>query len=141
MPCTINRKDRKEGMTKENKPLNKKKYEPPSITGPESGAKGEANFVPLGATGCNYGDIGSACANGIEPQGGPTKCGVGSQPEILNCSAGTTAGEACVNGTDALTSCDVGTAVLGDCTRGNGPLGPACASGTSATSCSSGTGV
>ena len=128
-------------MTKENKPLGKKKYEPPSITGPGSGAKGGSNFVPLGATGCSYGDIGSACASGGEPQGGPAKCGVGSQPEILDCVAGTTAGDSCANGIDALTACDVGTAVLGDCTRGKSPLGPLCSTGQLATDCSAGAGV
>ena len=128
-------------MAKENKPINRKKYEPPSITGPEYGTKEGANFVPLGATGCSFGDIGSACATGIEPQGGPSKCNVGSQPAILNCGAGTTAGEDCLSGTDALIGCDIGTGVLGDCTKGTSPLGPTCSQGTSATACSSGSSV
>lgn len=127
-------------MAKETKSTDKKKYEPPSITGPEIGSKGKGSFAPLGATGCQYGDIGAACANGNEPQGGPGDCAVGSQPSILNCNTGTTAGDACANGTDALTSCNVGTAVLGDCTNGSSPLGPVCANGTSASSCSAGTG-
>lgn len=128
-------------MAKEGKPSGRKKYEPPAITGPEYGTKGEADFVPLGATGCSYGDIGSACATGTEPQGGPSRCSVGSQPEILNCSAGFTAGENCVSGTDALVGCDVGTAVLGDCMRGKSPLGPLCANGQSAANCSTGASV
>lgn len=128
-------------MAKEDKPLHRKKYEPPSITGPEYGTKKEANFVPLGVTGCAYGDIGATCANGTEPQGGPGDCAVGGQPEVLNCDTGTAAGEACISGTDALTSCDVGTAVLGDCTRGNTPLGPTCAHGQNAADCGQGASV
>lgn len=125
-------------MTKNDKPLGKKKYEPPSIMSPGGAAKGEPGFVPLGATGCSYGDIGATCANGIEPQGGPSKCGVGSQPEILNCNTGTSAGDSCINGTDAQGGCDVGTAVLGDCLRGITPLGPTCGTGSSASLCSTG---
>jgi len=117
-------------MAKEPKPTDKKKYEPPSITSPESGPKGKGGFAPLGTTGCQYGDIGATCANGNQPQGGPGDCAVGSQPSVLDCNTGTTAGDACINGTDALTSCDVGTAVLGNCTSGSSPLGPGCTSGS-----------
>jgi hypothetical protein len=113
----------------------KKKYEPPLITNPELGKPG---FIPLGATGCNVGDIGSACASGNEPQGG--KCGVGNQPETLNCLTGTSAGNSCLNGSDAVDACDVGLRVAGDCMRGDTPLGAICGSGNSASTCNSGSG-
>lgn len=128
-------------MAKKESPLRKKKYESPSIIDPASGLKGGANFVPLGTTGCTYGDVGSTCANGTAPQGGASKCTVGGQPEILNCNTGTSAGDNCINGTDAQVGCDVGTSVLGDCTSGITPLEPNCISGTSAISCGAGTGA
>ncbi len=115
----------------------KKKYVPPLVTDPESGKPG---FTPMGATGCSSGDIGSACSNGTEPQGGPAKCQQGNQPQTLNCNNGTTALESCLNGTDAVINCDIGSSFPGDCTRGSTPLGPMCGSGSSASKCSSGSG-
>ena len=113
----------------------KKKYERPLITNPESGDRG---FIPLGATGCVSGGVGSACASGTEPQA--TRCGVGSSPTLLNCVTGSSAGNNCGTGADAITSCDVGVSVQADCTRGSTPLGPTCGKGSSASTCAAGGG-
>ena len=115
----------------------KKKYEPPSITGPES--EGKANSGPAGVTGCSVGSFGGKCSNGNEPQGSSASCSIGSNPTVSNCNNGTTAAATCRNGSDAVISCNTGTQVPGDCTDGTTPLGASCAAGTSASSCSGGT--
>jgi len=117
--------------------MKKKKYEPPLVTNPELGKPG---FTPLGATGCTFGDIGSACANGTEPQGGPTKCGVGNQPDVLDCVTGTTAGDTCRTGTDPIGNCNNGVSFAGDCVRGTTPLSDLCARGIGTVSCAAGIG-
>jgi len=118
----------------------KKKYQPPSITGPESENDPKKNYSPAGITGCSYGAIGASCADGTEPSGTPASCNVGGSPEEQNCMAGTTAAASCLDGTDAIQGCDTGISVPGDCTSGQTPLGAICNTGTSASSCSSGTG-
>lgn len=118
-------------MTDNEKKASKKKYEPPSITGPESAGAHRRGFVPVGATGCSPGDIGSACADGSDPSGGPESCSDGNTPLVLNCSSGTNAGDNCYNGTDAIAGCDTGTRVAGDCISGVEPMGAVCDTGTS----------
>jgi len=118
-------------MADDKKPAGKKRYEKPSITDPETGRTGpRINYGPVGATGCSFGDIGSACVNGNSPSGTPTACSSGSTPKILNCSAGTSAGNDCLSGTDAITGCNTGTRVAGDCLSGDTPQGAICATGT-----------
>ena len=127
-------------MTNDAVPKRKKRYEPPSMTGPESdGGKG-ANLSPAGVTGCSYGAFGATCANGTQPQGTPASCNAGGEPEVQNCETGTTAGAACITGNDAIQDCNTGVRVQGDCLGGTTPVGPICDTGSSAAQCSTGSG-
>ena len=120
-------------MTMDNtgSPFKKKRYEKPSITDPETGRSGlRTNYGPVGATGCSFGDVGSACANGDSPSGATGACSFGNTPKLLNCSAGTSAGDNCLNGTDATSGCNTGTRVANDCLSGNTPQGAICDSGS-----------
>ena len=118
-------------MTNDSSPFKKKRYEKPSITDPETGRPGpRTNYGPVGLTGCSYGDIGSACVNGDSPSGPHKACNNGAIPNRLNCGAGTSAGDDCLNGTDAIRACSTGTRVAGDCTSGDSPQGAVCDTGT-----------
>ena len=116
----------------------KKKYEPPEITGPDSGGNPEDNSSPAGVTGCAYGAFGGSCSDGANPQGSLSQCSIGGDPSVPNCSTGTTAGAACTDGTDAVFTCSTGTSVPGDCADGITPLGATCSTGTAASSCTAG---
>jgi len=118
-------------MANATSPFKKKRYEKPSITDPETGRSGPGlNYGPVGATGgCSFGDIGSACVNGNRPHGTPTNCHTGGSPKVLNCGAGTSADDACLNGTDANHGCSTGTRVASDCLNGTTPQGIICNSG------------
>ena len=125
-------------MTNNALPKKKKRYEPPSITSPESDSGRGSSFHPAGVTGCSYGNYGATCANGTEPQGSPASCNAGGSPSVLNCDTGTSAGNDCAAGTDAFTACSTGTSVQSDCTNGTTPLGANCTAGSSASSCGAG---
>ncbi len=120
--------------------MKKKRYEPPSITGPEFDDKTGKNYSPAGVTNCGAGSQGGRCANGTAPQGGPSKCHAGTSPSTPNCATGTSAGATCGAGSDAMTTCNVGTRIQGDCTNGTTPLGVNCWRGTTATTCGQGVG-
>jgi len=115
----------------------KRRYEPPSITGPEFDDKN--GHSPAGVTGCAAGSQGGRCANGISPQGGPSMCHNGAQPNTANCATGTAAPSTCGAGTNAITTCKTGTTVQADCTNGITPIGANCSRGTTASACGVGT--
>ena len=112
-----------------NMTMKKKKYEKPSITDPETGRAGRRDYGPVGATGCSYGDIGSACVNGTSPKG--NHCHVGGSPTILNCTPGSKAGNTCHTGTNAIGGCSIGSRDTSFCQNGT----------TAHVSCNTGTGV
>ena len=117
-------------MANADKPYQKKKYEKPSITDPETGRSGpRINYGPVGATSCAYGAIGSACVNGNSPQIKHPGCNQGGSPRILNCSTGTAAGSNCLSGTDATTGCNTGTRDTSFCQNGSTAQGT-CSTGT-----------
>jgi hypothetical protein len=117
-------------MADNDSPVKKKKYEKPSITDPETGRSGpRTNYGPVGATGCSAGDVGSACEDGNSPSGPPEACSEGNTPKVLNCGAGTSADDVCMNGTDANRGCSTGTRFAGDCENGDQPQGGICNAG------------